>query len=445
MDNNVVYDASLDEAMDERSQAEAITDESGKITSYKYHILIRDKETLSGELSREEMDTMYRLYSSEGANLTQRSVSRDFPQYTFQNFKKILRAFNITKASSPIAPHILLEKGTKEVAELTLQRREENYLKYLEQNRAKLNQKKLDDLLKENADLKHMVASGEHFLKGLDFNPVVFQPANNPKLQSTLLVYLADMHLGAYNSEEGVYDNPYDEAEANRRLQKVYQKITQFRGLDHIVIMNLGDALDGYNASTTRPSSTHVLPQNMTNRQQGQTYIKLMMNFFNNIKNNVPCNKISFYSVGESNHGGSFEASVVTSLSFLLDTMGVESHIAQRPIDHFKVQDKTIIYLHGKDTSNQFKNFPLTLDQKTELYMNEYILRNKLQGGKILVVKGDLHQPATTRGKQFTYKSVASLFGSSNWIHANFGYTPWGCDYTVINQYGDIIDGIVED
>lgn len=444
MDKNTVYDASIDEAMDERSKTDTILDTAGKIEFYTYHILVRDKETISGSLTREEMDTMYRLYSSEGANLTQRSVSRDFPQYTFQNFKKILRAFNITKASVPLAPHLLLEKNAKELAELTLQRKEENYLKYLEQNRYKLNQKKIDDLLKENSELKEVVAKGQHFLKDLEFNPVVFKPIYNPKLKSTLIVYLADMHIGAYNSEEGVYDNPYDEKEANRRLEKVYQSIIQFKGLDHIVIINLGDALDGYNASTTRPSSTHILPQNMTNRQQGQVYIKLMMNFFNNIKNNVPCNKISFYSVCESNHGGSFEASVVTSLSFLLDTMGVNSIIAPRPIDHFTVQDKTIIYLHGKDTTNQFKNFPLTLDQKTELYMNEYILRNKLSG-KILIVKGDLHQPATTRGKQFTYRSVASLFGSSNWIHANFGYTPWGCDYTLINQYGNIIDGLIED
>lgn len=444
MDNNTVYDASLDEAMEERSQSEAITDKSGKIVSYRYHILVRDKETLSGELSREDMDLMYRLYSSEGANLTQRNASRDFPQYTFQNFKKILRAFNITKASVPVAPHILLEKSAKEVAELTLQRKEENYLKFLEQNKIKLIQKKFDDVLKENIDLKEIINKGKHFLSNLDFNPVIFSPANNPNFKNTLLVYLADMHIGAHNSDEGVYDNPYNEAEANRRLEKIYQKISQIKGLDRIIVINLGDAIDGYNASTTRTSSTHILPQNMTNRQQGQIYIKLMMNFFNNIKNNIPCNEIDFYSVCESNHGGSFEASIVTSLAFLLDTMGICTKIAEKPIDHFKVQDKTIIYLHGKDNTNQFKNFPLTLDQKTELYMNEYILRNKLSG-KIIVVKGDLHQTATTRGKQFTYKSVASLFGSSNWIHANFGYTPWGCDYTLINKYGDIIDGVIED
>ena len=70
-------------------------------------------------------------------------------------------------------------------------------------------------------------------------------------------------------------------------------------------------------------------------------------------------------------------------------------------------------------------------------------MRNQLTG-KIVVVKGDLHQSATTKGKFFTYKSVGSLFGASNWIHANFGKTEWACDYSLL--CGSLrLDGVIEE
>ena len=79
-----------------------------------------------------------------------------------------------------------------------------------------------------------------------------------------------------------------------------------------------------------------------------------------------------------------------------------------------------------------FKNFPLILDTNTENKINNYLDAFNLSG-KINFIKGDLHQSATTYGKFFVYKSVASLFGASNWIHANFGKTEWGCDYSLLD------------
>ena len=64
---------------------------------------------------------------------------------------------------------------------------------------------------------------------------------------------------------------------------------------------------------------------------------------------------------------------------------------------------------------------------------------------EVYVMKGDLHQSAITRGKRFTYHSVSSLFGSSNWIMANFGNTAWGCDYTIISDEGLVTTGLIRD
>ena len=145
MDKTINHDASIDESFENRAQITMDRDNSesikagdkmiGKITSYRFNILIRDKAPLTGVLTREEVDLMYRLYSSEGSNLSQRTVSRYFPNFTFQEFKKILKAFNITKASSPVAPHILEEKSTEDLVKLTIQNKENDFLRKLEQDR----------------------------------------------------------------------------------------------------------------------------------------------------------------------------------------------------------------------------------------------------------------------------------------------------------------------
>ena len=62
-----------------------------------------------------------------------------------------------------------------------------------------------------------------------------------------------------------------------------------------------------------------------------------------------------------------------------------------------------------------------------------------------IVVKGDSHRSNLSKGKKFDYKSVSSLFGSSKWIHSNFGNTPWGCDYSLFNENNHRVDGIIND
>ncbi len=438
---NASYDATQDEEFDNRSIGEAIKDHTGRISGYSFKIYKRDEKPLEGTLSREQMELMYRNYSSEGSNLTQRTVSRDFP-YTLSDFKKILKAFHITKASVPFPQHMLDERTPDELAELLTKQKEIDFLKKYEQDKGNLFKKKYNDLLIKHEQLKDSYAKAEYLTKNAGSSEFIVKENINGK--RSIIIYLSDMHIGAYVSQEGVYDNQYDEKEVHRRLNKILNKLSTYDDLDEIIIINLGDAIDGYNASTTRPGSTHVLPQNMSNKEQGQVLLRQMSGFFKFIQENIDYNQLKFFSVGHSNHGGDFEHSIITALSIMLEATGVKCQVSTRPIDHFAFEDKTIIFLHGKDNLDQFKNFPLILNDKTELYLNEYIYHHNLSG-EILVVKGDLHQSATTYGKLFKYKSVGSLFGSSNWIHANFGSTKWCCDYTIIDEQGNMLDGIIKD
>ena len=86
----------------------------------------------------------------------------------------------------------------------------------------------------------------------------------------------------------------------------------------------------------------------------------------------------------------------------------------------------------SKDNNSQFKNFPLTLNDKTELYFSNWMRDNNCFGKYNYVVKGDLHRYAYTVGQSFDYISVGSLYGSSNWITANFGNTKWSINFMEI-------------
>ena len=95
----------------------------------------------------------------------------------------------------------------------------------------------------------------------------------------------------------------------------------------------------------------------------------------------------------------------------------------------------TILFTHGKDDSDMKYGLPLVLNDKTENYINNYIDYHQIDTRKpIHFIKGDLHQSATQYGKRFRYKNVGSIFGSSKWIHTNFGNTKPICDIDIFEE-----------
>lgn len=446
MDKKINHDASIDESFEERSQLFIDRDNSqsikvgdkkvGKITAYRYNILIRDKAPLTGVLTREEVDLMYRLYSSEGSNLSQRTVSRYFPNFTFQEFKKILKAFNITKASSPVAPHVIEEKSTEDLVKLTIQNKENDFLRKLEQDRNRLTEVKLREMTKNYYELKQQIDDFRDFLSSIEIQGTfeIVKPAIvNDK---TLMVYLSDMHIGADVSRYSIYENNFSFESAKERLEKIIikvQEIANTTGCTNIIVCNIGDSLDGYNGETTRGG--HLLPQNMNNKDQFKNYLQMMIEFFGKLSACGSFNSIKYYAVEGGNHDGDFGYIANKALEASLSVINpqIETIIFDKYIQHFNVDKHTFVLCHGKDARDVFKNMPLTINDKTENQINEYLDYHNLSGN-IHFIKGDLHQTATTFAKKFRYKSVSSFFGSSEWIHKNFGNTRAAVDF-------DIIDG----
>lgn len=440
------YDAYLDQDYDDRSYGEIIRDSEGKVDRYYYKILIRDSKPLEGFFSRDEMDVVYRLYSNmDGANLTQRMVVREFPHLTIRDFKRILRAFNITKQSIPVAPHILEEHTEQEVAEIVFKNKENNLLRILEHQRSRYFENAYLEARKEIGDLRNKFKDIEGLFQKFDFNGITPHSITQVKLdrEKAIIVYLSDMHVGAKTEEDSLYQNDYNQEEIQRRmkltLDKIYSQFKNFGRFDKIIVCNLGDCLDGYNQQTTRGG--HKLPQNMNNRNQFKVYVQEMLRFVDTLHQMNISNSIDFVSVGDSNHGGDFEYVANKSLEYIFSAKypDMNVRIFDKFIEHYNYGVHTFILSHGKDKEDMKHGFPLSLDTKTELYFSNYIDHHRLYTPNLHIVTGDLHQSLTQIGKRFRWKKVLSMYGGSKWIHTNFGDSRPGVDYEIVDKNSDEI------
>ena len=416
-------------------------DEDGNIQYYCFEIFRKNSTPLIGKLDRKEMETIYRLYSIYGANLTQKIVSRNFPQYTFVEFKRILRAFNIYKANSEFPQHLIEEKTEEELIQLHNQNKENNILRRLEKDQLAEANKLINKLITENQKLSKSSKLFDDLLKyDSSFKNEKPRFTQNSS-ESTVIIWLSDLHIGAYNEKFGFYQLPdYDKNEIKRRLDKIINTF-RYYDLDNFIVVDLGDSVDQYNKETTRGG--HLLPNNMTDKEMSHLYLDCMEYFFKNIKDLNIAKKYCYYSIGESNHSGDFGWALNLALSYKLQQNGWNTYVSDYPIDDFTIGETTWIYTNGKDSYSKSRQFPLTLNPQTELYFANYIAEKKLQNKKVFIVKGDLHQYAYTSGKQFDYISVGSMYATSNYIAANFGNTPWSINYTEIDNnimFGKITD-----
>lgn len=431
---------------DDAAETSYIRDDDGKIKFYKYQIFRRNKAPLCGKLTREEMSTIHRLYSYYGDALTQRVISRHFVDLSLIDFKRILRAFNITKASAPFAPHMIEECTENELRDIQLREKENSFLRKAEEDQIKNNEKLLKKYAQENIELNKLLSNRRDAIKLLSDLDIAVDKPIKIKPNSTcsdLVIFLSDLHIGAFNERQGYISLPgYDEEEITRRLSKIIDAINR-RTYNSITVCNLGDSVDSYNKQTTRGG--HELPTVISNKEQSILYQKIMLGFFNNLIGISP--KISYICVGESNHDGDWGwINNVVLAGKLKEKFNIDSYISNNPIDKFDINDVSIVYLHGKDNKNQYKGFPLTLDPKTESWFNAYFIDSGESFKKRkCVVKGDLHQYAYTCAKHFDYISSPSLYGSSNWIAANFGKTPWGVLIMEIDSLNNIKTSVIGD
>lgn len=437
----------------ERTEILIKRNDEGKIEKYLFKIYKRDRDPFIGELSREDMEFIMHNYVNKGAGLTQKEIARNFAQYTLSEVKDIIRAFNITKVDTPLAPHEIEEHTEEEALEIIRRIKEHTLAIKAEASEVRDLQNGYNRLAIENIKLKKQLNELTDIASSINVSDLPIKlfksnecPEGLPKALVDVCIWLSDMHIGAWvNAEESLFGLSYDEGVVYHRLEKVVEKIKDISEIVRIrtlTICNLGDSLDGMDQQTARRD--HILPQNMSNNQQLETFVKCMTTFFANLKNNIDCYNIQYYCVGDSNHDGVFGRAANRILQLTLEPLGIKSTIFTRFMDFFTLGDLSVVLCHGKDSKDMKKPLPVVINPQTEVKINQFISTYKVPGNKILFVKGDTHTSALTYGSNFIYKSVGAFIGATKWSSANFGITLPVCDYSIIDSDCNILDGQID-
>ena len=409
---------------DDRAVTNVVRDEEGKIDFYTFEIYRRDNPVFEGILTRKEMETIYKLYSMYGANLTQKIVSREFPNYTFIEFKRILRAFNIYKANSEFAPHIVEEKSEEELINLHNINKENNILRRIEKDQLSEANKLINKLAKENLELKKN-SSDINITSDVEIKPIRISPKELS--DQCLMLHLSDIHVGACLESGNLYDNSWNEDELERRLDAIIDNIAQLGIFDHIVINMLGDYLDGMDNMTARRD--HVMPQNMDNRKQFNVFIQKMLQFIGQLT--YYTSKITIYAVPEGNHDGISGYMAIKALQYAVGMKfpEIDFTVFERFFGTYEFMGETYLIMHGKDARFMKKPLPLNLNSDSNTLIRDWLDREGLYQPNIHIVKGDLHSNNLNACRKFDYRNVLSLFGDSDYSQYNYPSNGYGVSY----------------
>jgi hypothetical protein len=305
---------------------------------------------------------------------------------------------------------------------------------------------KADETSKDKLSKEDIESAIKDALKGVQsFGSLVDLGKVNKNI--SMVVWTADKHIGA-DTTDAQHDKPYNKNIFRNRMLRLSGKIMEVskinNGLDTLVVADLGDATDGQDGYTA--SRTHRLPQNMTNKEVFETYFQVHVDFLETlIKNNIAQN-YEFWFNTCSNHGGSYEYACHRAFQIYIQTKYPDIKVKSfdKFIGHTEFNGVTYLLTHGKDDTNRKYGLPLYPDAKTEVFIDNYLKLNKLSFNKnIRLIKGDLHQSCSAPCKNINrYRNVASMFGSSGWVMDNYGYTPAGTDYEILdNTTGEILEG----
>ena len=414
---------------DDKIESSFIRDSNNKIIGYSFKVYRRDKTPVQGILTRDEMQTIYRLYSYYGASITQREVSRHFPDYSLQDFKRILRAFNITKASGPFAPHMYEEKTEEELKEYHLREKENDFLKKIEKDELNDIRHTAVKLARENRELHETLES----LDTIKVDLTGFTPSEKVEHiidtnKKDIVLFLSDMHIGAKCESYTLYPNPWNASEVMKRLNAILAYLTEYGQFDSITLCLMGDNLDGMDNQTARRD--HIMPQNMDNMEQIETFIQVMVPFIDQLRQE--CRVLNIYSVKEGNHDGIAGYVTTLALKHIVEKTfpDVTFTLFKEFIGKFEVNSHTYCISHGKDASFMKKPMPLVLDERTKVMIYEWMENNDIKGGdKVHFVKGDLHSNALSSCNLFDYRNVLSLFGASDYSNFNYSRNAYGISY----------------
>jgi hypothetical protein len=256
-----------------------------------------------------------------------------------------------------------------------------------------------------------------------------------------LKIWSSDKHIGAIGSDDNEYSAEIFENRMNKLFDHIIYLVKQNGIFETITIADLGDALDGMDGFTV--SRHHRLKQNMDNKQMFETYFRVHKQFFDRLFASGAAKKYQLWNITNSNHDGDFL--YVANAALMAYVEGVYPEVKVEVLDkfmnHLNHEGIDYILTHGKDKENKKFGLPLYPDAKVEIFIEAFLKRMDVpRKARVRLVKGDLHMSSSAPCKNIEkYKTVSSMFGSSQWVLDNFELTDAGVDYEILDLDTEII------
>lgn len=243
---------------------------------------------------------------------------------------------------------------------------------------------------------------------------------------------LTDIHIGMNPDAEGIsmYGNSWNIEDINATRERIVQEVVSRRWSDVLVIEQLGDLLDGFNAKTTRGG--HDLPQNMSNQEQFDNAVSFLVYLVDDLYSHFSL--IRLENICNDNHAGDFGYMACQAVKMILEAKyeGVEVTNHKSFISHYIIGESVSVISHGKDKVHNKFGFKPQLDPKQIEKIDQYIkFHNLYQHKHIRFAKGDSHQAIfdDTTSNDFTYNSYPALSPASEWVQSNFKNSKRGFSY----------------
>ena len=237
------------------------------------------------------------------------------------------------------------------------------------------------------------------------------------------LIY-TDVHVGMDASRKDLaqYAMDWNKDELFKRVNIMVSEVVANKTSNTIIVDELGDYMDGYNAQTTRGG--HALPQNMTNEECFDSGLTAKMILVKELSKHWEY--VVFNNICEDNHAGSFGYIVNSAFKSLCEVSfnNVEVNNFQKFINHYFIGSHCHVITHGKDSRNLKFGFKPHLDPKQIEKIDQYLKNEKIYNKAEFIefTKGDSHQYLMDCAStdDFDYFNVMAFSPSSEWVQTNF-------------------------
>jgi len=417
--NRKSKDTTVEDKYDERSSCSENRGEDNKILSYNYRIFIRDEKPLEGILTRNELEEIYKLYPY----ITSNNVSQFFPYITFQNFKRILRTFNITKQNL-FPKHILEEHTLDEIAEFALKAKEHSaYKKFVENKKNFLEkslrdtQSRLFDITSDNELYDDMI---KKYYQENNSNRVVRKNNNIKNSNEVTYCLFSDIHYGKkYNTP--IFGRGYNKEIAHERVMQIAENTINYvkaNKSDKLVMCFMGDLLESIEFDGMRPG--HTLTMDIIGEEQLFYAVDSLKEMLSSIIDKLPNVNIELYvthgnhdRIGEKRDYDKKRTGGVIAFKMLKRELGdsIKIHFNDQNLVKIENKDNICIIGHHGDSS--------IVKRKPHELVNLYGNGTKSYH---LIVSGHFHSTKIESGTNYLSMSLPSVCSTDEFVKDELGY-----------------------